>query len=385
MKNFQYFIIIISLSAAACGHHGHGHDHGGGGDEGTNSAGVKMTSKEAEIAGVVLGKVSKTKLNIRRILPGEAVVTPGKTAVIKAPAAGFWISDLKSEAGIAVKSGTIVGYVIPGESGWNSKSATIEASIEWERYRFAQKRLKRLLELERKGLEPRESVIAAQAELRASLSRVNLAAGKVRKTAGVADGKLLKTNGYALRSPVSGLTATSAIVQGSWVNQGETIVEVIDNTSLCIKSRLFESDKTVLGKKPTGYFETTDVKRPIGLDLYAHRPLKMGVTVSCYAVDNSDLSIKPGQKGSLILHTGETLNRLVVPTASLIEDSGAVYVFIKIKEDTYARRIVTTGITDGKYAEIIDGLKEGEEIVIKNAAQLEFASAGAKPQATHVH
>ncbi|MBU1221647.1 hypothetical protein KKF34_18895 [Myxococcota bacterium] len=384
MKNIQNSIIIFLLAAYGCGHHGHGHEHGG--DEKTeNTVGIKMTTEEAKIAGVVTGKVIELKLKVRRTIPGEAIITPGNTAKMKAPASGFWISDVILRAGSPVKSGAIVGYVIPVESGWNSRSAKIEASIEWERYQAAQKRLKRLQQLHKKGLEPLEGVIVAENDVKSSLSKLNLAAGKVKKSTGSANGELLKTNGYALRSPISGRTKAAAIIQGSWVNQGDTIVEVIDSTSLCIKSRLFESDKSVLGRKPSGLFITSEVKRPIGLDLYAQRPLEMGVAITCFSVENKDSSIKPGQKGHLSLVAGETTLRLAVPSSALIEDSGAVYVFIKINEDTFARRIIKAGITDGKNVEIIDGLTKGDEIVIKNAAQLEFAAASAKPAATHVH
>ncbi len=70
----------------------------------------------------------------------------------------------------------------------------------------------------------------------------------------------------------------------------------------------------------------------------------------------------------LIRTTGH--NALAVPLAAM-SDTGRQYVFIATPENTLERRKISTGADDGKYIEILTGLKEGETVITSATKGLE--------------
>ncbi|MBU1982934.1 efflux RND transporter periplasmic adaptor subunit, partial [bacterium] len=59
--------------------------------------------------------------------------------------------------------------------------------------------------------------------------------------------------------------------------------------------------------------------------------------------------------------------------------------FVQVSGETFARRLLKTGIVDGDYVEVLSGLTEGERVVSEGAYKVKLASLGASDAIGHGH
>jgi multidrug efflux pump subunit AcrA (membrane-fusion protein) len=86
------------------------------------------------------------------------------------------------------------------------------------------------------------------------------------------------------------------------------------------------------------------------------------------------------------LLTGNKENAVVVPLEALTEEQGFYYVYVQTGGESFIKRQVVPGASDGFRTEIIGGLSAGERIVTKGAFQVKLAAmAGDLPLHGHTH
>jgi len=92
-------------------------------------------------------------------------------------------------------------------------------------------------------------------------------------------------------------------------------------------------------------------------------PVSRAFTVKV-EIPNADHRLKPGMFARVKIYTAIHKGALIVPFKSVMKRAGAAVVFV-IDGNTVKLRAVTAGITNEREIEVIDGLKEGEEVVIE--------------------
>jgi membrane fusion protein, heavy metal efflux system len=101
-------------------------------------------------------------------------------------------------------------------------------------------------------------------------------------------------------------------------------------------------------------------------------------TVARATIRNADGRWRPGTAVRARVTVSERQAALVVPTTALQGMENATVVFVR-SEDTYTARRIRIGERDAENAEVLEGLKPGEEIVVQQSyvikADLEKASA----------
>jgi multidrug efflux pump subunit AcrA (membrane-fusion protein) len=63
-------------------------------------------------------------------------------------------------------------------------------------------------------------------------------------------------------------------------------------------------------------------------------------------------------------------NAVFVPKEAIVEKNGQTYVFVLGENNKAERREVATGLRNDEAAEILTGLKEGEQLILNNQARL---------------
>jgi len=106
------------------------------------------------------------------------------------------------------------------------------------------------------------------------------------------------------------------------------------------------------------------------------------------------ISIEVDNVGELIsgamlqvfLKSTELKNVIVIPTSALLEEQGIFSVFVQIDGETFEKREVSLGATDGNKVVILSGVSNNERIVTKGVYQLKLAmSSGSLPAHSHEH
>jgi membrane fusion protein, heavy metal efflux system len=93
-----------------------------------------------------------------------------------------------------------------------------------------------------------------------------------------------------------------------------------------------------------------------------------------------------GALGQLELQTGGTMTALAVPSSAVLLEENRSVVYVQLGGETFERRIVTTGIQDREWIEILSGLEEGERVVTEGAYDVALAARSTEvPEHGHVH
>ncbi len=80
--------------------------------------------------------------------------------------------------------------------------------------------------------------------------------------------------------------------------------------------------------------------------------------------DNPDEKLKPNMYANVKIYGGATEDTIVIPLEGLIRTGREERVIIALGKGRFEARIVTAGIESGEYVEILEGIDEGELIVI---------------------
>lgn len=110
-------------------------------------------------------------------------------------------------------------------------------------------------------------------------------------------------------------------------------------------------------------------------------------SITTYAVEltlQADERLLEGMNGSATVVAQQKENVLLIPVEAIFEDTTGVYVYVQVADGT-ERRDIVTGLSDGTYAEIVSGLKEGDVVqyqgsyisLIEQYRQMSVAGRGA--------
>jgi Cu(I)/Ag(I) efflux system membrane fusion protein len=89
------------------------------------------------------------------------------------------------------------------------------------------------------------------------------------------------------------------------------------------------------------------------------------VTLMRAALANPGLKFKPGMQAQ-VFYTHSSRRAVAIPMDAVIREERGAYVFVQTDHNTFARRVVRTGL-EGAFVEIAAGLKEGDVVVVTGA------------------
>ena len=87
------------------------------------------------------------------------------------------------------------------------------------------------------------------------------------------------------------------------------------------------------------------------------------------------------------IKTQTTQQAVTVPCVSVVEEMGNYFVYVQLTPEYFEKRLVKTGVSDGKRIEILEGLSGNERVVSTGAILVKLAQASGTLDAHsgHVH
>jgi multidrug efflux pump subunit AcrA (membrane-fusion protein) len=104
-----------------------------------------------------------------------------------------------------------------------------------------------------------------------------------------------------------------------------------------------------------------------------------------WEVSNPRRELKIGMLTRLDIGTGQDLETLAVPESAVFLEENKDIVYLQVGGESFVRRIVTTGIEDRGWIEILGGLEAGERVVVKGGYEIALVSRSAEGAAAHGH
>ena len=171
----------------------------------------------------------------------------------------------------------------------------------------------------------------------------------------------------AKRKVVSGMSGTVVAVTnaspGAWISEGTNVAAVTDGKSFNILAT-YKSAKLMSSAEE--YYALVDGRRydvtyiPYSATEISALKASGREVYSVFEIDDPEGNVKPGQKVSIVIIYSRKENTLSVSRDAVHRDDGGFYVNRVTGDKVY----ITRGITDGMFVEILDGLEEGEEIMV---------------------
>ena len=229
-----------------------------------------------------------------------------------------------------------------------------------------------------KGLD--KSAAFSIARFQDAQKKVAIAAARVRRAEARVQVKLANLNrkkiqlGYAsIRAPYSGIVVQRFTEIGSYVRSGDPIAKIIGETSLELEAEVpFNriggiSDGALVGfslDDGSEHRATVRAILPSENQLTRTRTVRM---VPDFNDKKHDLA--EGQSATIRIPIGPVRPILVVHKDAIVKRNGTSIVFV-VQENKAKSRSLILGESVGSYIEVLDGVKEGEQVVIRGNERL---------------
>lgn len=329
---------------------------------------VRVPPAVVKDAKIVVAPVAKESLAITLVLPGELAPDPDRSARVSSPVAGR-LDQISFKEGSTVKKGDVLAIVRVPELG-KIRSAQAAAAAKATAARSNADRLKALVD---KKLAAEQEALTAKAEAEA-LEADSRALSEQLRAMGTGEGGGPQ---LTLRAPLSGTVVSRDAVVGQPVTAEQAIATVADLSELWYLGRVFEKDlgRVKVGAQAEVTLNAYPKERFNGSVEYISRqidPVARTLTARIRLQNREEL-LRIGLFGNAVVATGEAQARppqLVVPRSAVVEIAGKPVVFVRQADEDYELHDVILGESALGKVEVLNGLREGEQVVVQGAFTL---------------
>lgn len=170
------------------------------------------------------------------------------------------------------------------------------------------------------------------------------------------------------RSPVSGIVTEKQALQGMRFMPGEALYQVADLASVWVLADVFEQD---IGLVETGAQAHVKIGAYpdqvfVGTITYVYPTLNAETRTVPVRIELSNPAqlLKPAMFAQVELPVGSKEPVLSVPDSAVIDSGTRRVVLVQIKEGRFEPREVKLGARSDNYVEILDGVADGEQVVV---------------------
>lgn len=358
------------------GHDDHGHDHHGDGEiHFPVKYQQKVDFERAEVTTRRLRPSVQVPASAQPTSNGHATVTSPFDGEVSAPDGGI------PEVGQTVGRGEVVGYVTPridpGEfSRIDSDLQAARAAVD-----RAERQVQRLEPLVESGAMAQRHLDDAESDL--TVARAELRRARQRREQADTTERRGTSGRVAIRSPIDGVVTARSGVDGGFTTTGAALVEVIDRRAIWIQARIPEANLTSI-TDPQGLWFATDSAEIIDLQIGDDgRLVSFGdiidpatrTTTMTVEMQDPPPNLRVGASFRAHIYGEESEEVSAIPRTAVLEEEGLDVVFVATGDDSFERRVVELGITDGDYAQVRQGLDAGETVVARGAYYVRLAAA----------
>jgi membrane fusion protein, multidrug efflux system len=270
------------------------------------------------------------------------------------------VRKLLVEQGTAVGMGTLLAEI--NETDYR---------LDWKRSDAALKQAQASLENSKAEYKRKESLFKEELITKQQFddisTRVALAEAeleRVKATLAISREKLVRTKIY---SPLVGAVKEKKVSVGDYVRNGTPLLQLIKINPLKLSFTISEKDVADLkiGQEvvfTVDAFPGKPFKGKVRL-LYPNVEERTRTLQAEAIVPNANHLLKPGYFTRVQIFTQAAQDSVVVPITSLLYDGATIRIFV-VHDNKAQERIVKKGNKYGEYMEILEGLKEKEQVVV---------------------
>ncbi len=190
-------------------------------------------------------------------------------------------------------------------------------------------------------------------------------------------GKIQKT--LTVYSPASGVVTKKDAFEGHYVKEGVHQYEIVDLSSVWVDVDVYEYELPWVRKGMAAEMDLSYIpgKKYTGkvLFIYPYLDTKTRTAKLRLEFANPGYQLKPGMYANILLKRVVAKNSLVIPQEAVIDSGVRQIVFVAVGEGKFQPREVNIGLeVNENEFQVLDGLQEGEEIVLSAQFMLDSES-----------
>jgi multidrug efflux pump subunit AcrA (membrane-fusion protein) len=183
------------------------------------------------------------------------------------------------------------------------------------------------------------------------------------------------------------------VTEGQYVTTGQPLAVITKNQKFVLKAEVSLkyidriSNITDANFKLVQNQEVFEVKALNGRLLYIGKNTegKSPYLPVFFQIDGRPEFI-PGSFAEIYLKTTAINNAIVIPISSLIEEQGIYFAYVQTAGESFQKRELKLGVSDGVLVQVLSGLSEDERLVTKGTYQIKLSQAsGTMPAHGHEH
>lgn len=304
----------------------------------------------------------------------ETAVPVEAMAVARGTAAAYFTGtaslEAEEEATVVARVGGVVEQIFV-EEGTYVEAGQALAQLDDERLRLERARAEAELSKLERVYERNRQVYEKQLISTEEFERIK-SEYETQKVA--RDLAQMQLEYATVRAPISGIVSMRHIKTGNMIGQNEPAFRVTDFDPLRAVIHVPERE---LNKLREGQTATLRFDALPG-EVFTGRVTLISPTVdsetgtfrAIVEVRDPSRQVKPGMFGRVRIQYDQRENTLLIPKQAVLEEDDESAVFV-VQDSIAVRRAVTTGYTSDNQLEILEGVAEGERVVVTGQATLQ--------------
>ncbi|QKG80307.1 efflux RND transporter periplasmic adaptor subunit [Tenuifilum thalassicum] len=320
-----------------------------------------------------MGMVIRTSGRVMPAQSDERVITAGASGVVN------FLESNVYEGLMLKKANPILRITSSGTTDDNFLVRYTEAKNRFEIAKAQYERQKAL------AVEK----IVSEAELQNSLKEYEVAKAAYQT---IVKGNSLQ--GQLISSPFDGEVTSIFVSNGEYVSAGQPLIKLARLSTQKIQCYVQPKYIKELGNINDANIRIAGSSKTLNLHKIGGRIVSVGRTITSanhlipvtLEIPYTE-NVPNGEIAEVYLLCKPAKNLLTVPKTALLEAQGNYFVMVQHSPETFVKREVKLGISDGVRVEVLSGLKPGERVVTRGAIYVKMAqSSGAlDAHSGHIH
>lgn len=188
-------------------------------------------------------------------------------------------------------------------------------------------------------------------------------------------------HGLKIFATATGSIHLLEVKEGDYIETGENMVTISSDRVLLLRADLPQQFHQQSDLINSANFRTAYSDETWSIDDFNGFHLSTGHSVAendhylpVYFELENDGRLLEGTFAEIYLKTLAQTDKTTIPKSALIEEQGSYSVYVQVSGESYTKRPISTGKSDGKSIEVLEGLSEGERIVTKGVILVKAAS-----------
>jgi len=198
---------------------------------------------------------------------------------------------------------------------------------------------------------------------------------------------------FHLKSPIDGVVEDIHFHVGETVAPGQQLFTITNPGKVLLKANVPVARIAQVKQTGDAAFKVEGYEKAFRVSDLNGKLISIGSLVDeksrtvpvIFEMDNPESVLKIGMFAEVRVKTSETVETLAIPNSAIFDDNGTSVTYVHVEGESFAKRVLETGITDRGYTQVLSGLSAGEQVVTAGGYQVRLASLSTSVPTGHGH